>query len=123
MKIKVENLTKIYSSLLKLFNQDIDVTLAFQYMDSVKVIKEKFNTFTQLQKRIAGKYGKPYKEDGRVMYSTTPENKLLYEAEIEPLLQEEFEVNWNPIPLSKLDGILIGMEDAINLKDFIDKTK
>ncbi len=98
MKLKLSEVKMSEQALRKLVGQDIPINLAFKLSKLVKTVGEDLQHIEEARIKLVGKYGIEDPETKNVQVK--PENLNDFMVEWDTLLEEEVEINFEPLSSS-----------------------
>lgn len=122
MKIKLKDIAQVQNSLINLVQMKIPATVAWKFSRVTKQINDEFTGFNTAREQLFKKYGQPKGEGPSMTLEILPENVDIFRKEINDLLEEDIDINFEPVSVSILGAAEISIADITNLSMFfIDK--
>jgi len=129
MKIKLMTIKSIEDSLQKLMNKELNVRIAYRLAKVLKIITTELQEVEKARIELIRKYSDAPKQDGKSdpvsgQVQVAKEKEQEFFKEFNELLQEDVEIEFEPIDISELDDIKLSPLDLLKLTDFvIDKSQ
>lgn len=122
MKIKLNELTNKVEALNYLVEQPIPVLASFKLSKMARLINEELTDYEKVRIDLIKKYGTTNEETGQTSIAPGSEEMTKFLEELKPILEEEVELNLEPIPVSDLgEDFKIGTKHLLPLIDFVIK--
>ena len=121
MKLKNRELLMIADSLNRLITKDYPVTLSFKLSKLTRLVNQELEDYNKSFQSLWEKYGQPIEKSGEKTgeKEIKPENRKAYTDELEKLLEQEADINFQPIPLKDFGNTTIQTRDLMNLEKVI----
>lgn len=119
MKITIEQLHSIQVSLGKLLDQDLPIRMAYRMGKLAKTVREELNEFEEARVKLVEKIGEKVEEDGKEKISVPKDKMEVFSQELKSLLDEEVDVDFEPIKISDVEDIKLSAIDMANLDKFL----
>ena len=118
MKIKLEKLKIMEKSLSKLLDKELDVIVAYKISKLVKQTTQDLTILEENRIKLVRKYSsKEAAKDGTV--SVDRDKQMDFHNEFRKLLEQEVEVDFEPIPMEQLGDIKLTPIDILSLEDVV----
>ena len=117
MKIAIGKFRVAQDALSKLLTAELPVKIAFRLSRLYKVAQENLTAVEEQRVKLVSKYGKKVgdSEDMEVL----PENLEKFQEELLSLLEEEIEVDYEPVGLDDLGDIKLTAVEMAALEPFL----
>jgi hypothetical protein len=112
MKIKLGELKNAETSLQKLIEKDLNIKIAYKLGKLIKIISAEFKEIEDSRVKLIKKYGK---EDENKNIQVLPENNEKFYIEFQQLLDEEIDIDFEPLALEELGEISMTTTDVLKL--------
>ena len=121
MKLKNRELLMIADSLNRLITKDYPVTLSFKLSKLTRLVNQELEDYNKSFQSLWEKYGQPIEKSGEKTgeKEIKHENRKTYTDELEKLLDQEADINFQPIPLKDFGDTTIQTRDLMNLEKVI----
>lgn len=118
MLFKLGEILGAQDSLSKLVNAELPIKVSYRLLKLLRSCSEELKTLEEARLRLVKKYAEEKKE-GKEMMKVSKENQEKFRQEFGQLLEEEIEVDFDPILLDELGNITFSTIDLINLGKII----
>ena len=113
MRFTLAEVWVLNSTLSKLFNKDLNIKIAYRLSKLLKKFNDEMKIVEEQRSELVKKYGKENAETKQIEVSA--ENQQSFMQEFNTLMQEEIEVDFEPIELSKLGDLSISAMDIAKM--------
>lgn len=113
MKITLAEIKALEPSLAKIFDKDLNITVAYRLSSLLAKLAEEMKRFEENRVKLVKKHG-TQKED-TVQFEVPPEKTKEFYEELNALLQIEVKIDFEPIPLKDLGDITLSATDVMKL--------
>ena len=125
LKVKISDIVNSTETLQKLAQKDFKAKLAWQIARLLKQAEAEVQEFNTTRMTLINKYGDKDEAgqlitDERGNCKISPENMELFSTELNDLIQNEIELNANPLKISDLEELDFTPSDMAMLEPFID---
>ena len=122
MKLKNRELLMIADSLNRLITKDYPVTLSFKLSKLTRLVNQELEDYNKSFQSLWEKYGRPIEKNGEQTgeKEIKPEHRKVYTDDLEKLLEQEANINIQPIPLKDFGDTTIQTRDLMNLEKVIE---
>lgn len=126
MTITLQNILEAQETMQNLSTKMLRGRTAYQVARLLKRLEAELGTYNDTRLKLIERYAKK-KEDGtyelneRNEYQFTPENMQAYVGEINNLLQEQIEIDANPLKLDDLLDLEFTPSEMVALEPFIEE--
>jgi hypothetical protein len=122
MKVTLEKVKIMETSLAKIVDKEVDVIAAYKISKLIKQTAQELTTLEESRIKLVQKYAsdKPA-EDGTV--SVAVEKQGDFHNEYRKLLSQEIEVDFDPIPITSLGDIKLTALDVLSLEGVVLETE
>lgn len=117
MKFKLFELKNMEKSLGNLLMKELNIKLSYRLGKFLKKVNEEFNELEMSRVKLVKKYGKH--EENSDKYEVLPENINNFSNEYNQLLDEEIQIDIEPICLEELGDIKLSPVDMMLLERII----
>jgi len=115
MKIQIKDLLSANESLKLVVKKELPVKCSYRLMRLANKISSELKVFDANRVELLKKYGEKIKGGFKIK----PENKENFEKDIEILLNEKLNFDFEPIPLEVFGDIKTSLADMLGLDKFI----
>ena len=117
MKITLAEIKALENSLLKIFEKEVNIKIAYKLGRFLKKINEELKTLEENRVKLVQKYGKEDEETNQV--SVPSENAPKFYQEFNELMSIEIDIDFEPISLKEFGDISISAADALRFDGII----
>lgn len=117
MKISLGDLRDARKALDVIFNQELDITMAFKLSKLLKTVDKELKDLEDFRLKLIQKYGEQDKEKN--MFAVKGANEVKFYAEFGKLLDTSVDIKFTKIPLKDLAGVKITPNELALLEPFI----
>lgn len=103
MKLKVKQIVQSQNAIQVLNGEKLPLKLAWRFQRNIRKITTELEDFNKVNFELVKKYGKENEPNGSGTWELLKENVTAYDEEIRPILDDEVEIDVQPIPLSLFD--------------------
>ena len=112
MKVKLFEIYNSVSVMNKILEAQLPAAVAFQLTKLLKTLNEEVKTIEEQRVKLVTKHG----ETGENQTVTVPESKKQeFLKEFADLLDTEIDLNWNPLPVDKFEGLNLSTNDMLKV--------
>ena len=112
------------SSLSAILNLPLPIKDAYRLGIAAKQIQEKVVIYERTRQNLIKKYGETFETPQKeTVMRVKAENVESFTKELEPLLEETFEINMDPIPIDTVGDSKLNAIDMLNLSPFFCESK
>ena len=126
MTITLQNILESQETMQQLSTKALRGRTAYQVARLIKKLETELTTYNDTRLKLIERYAKK-KDDGSYElnnnneYQFTPENMQIYVGEINNLLQEQIEIDANPLSLNDLEDLEFTPAEMVALEPFIEE--
>lgn len=117
MKFKLFEIRSLESSLSKLTQKEVPIKVAYRLGKVLKTVSNELISIEKLRANLVKKYSTPIDEKGN--YKVADDKEEVFKREFADLLQEEIDIDCDPILLEDLEGISLTPIDMVRLEKLI----
>jgi len=103
MLLKLLTLVDAKNAFALLGNEKLPYKLSWMIQRAIRKVTSELQEYEKINLELCIKYGVEQEPKGSGIWRLLPENNIVYQNEIKPILDEEVEIDINPIPLSLFD--------------------
>lgn len=118
VKLKISELLAKEASLSKLLGAELPAKASYRLGRNLNKINSELENFAKVRNELIKKYGKEDKEGGIAIKPNTEAFKK-YAAEIEPVMEEEVELELMQVSVDMLGDVKLKPVDMATLIDFV----
>lgn len=116
MRIQLKNLVNSQKSLNRIIDQDLPIATAYKLSKLAKAVREELSSIEEARIKLIQKYG----EDTEGSWKVKKENEPKFHEEMAELLDQEVELNCDPIKVADLGAsFTLSAIDVANLDTLI----
>jgi len=122
MKFKLSELYGLTRSLPKLTDKELPIKISYNLLKLMKGISEEMETLEKSRMKLVEKYREPEEEGSKEAsggMKVADEHKDKFQKEFRVLMEEEVDIEFNPIFLKDLGDISFAANDLILLEKII----
>lgn len=111
------NLGEIYGltrSLQKITDKELPIKVSYRFYKFLKLCASEMEILEKSRVQLVEKYAAPYEEDKEKQVSD--ENRQKFQEEFASLLQEEVEIEFEPILVDDLGDITLSTNDLVSMQ-------
>jgi len=119
MKIKLSEILNSKDSIGKLLERELPIRISFRLTKLIKELDPELQIIEKHRIKLVEKYGKKNEENGNTEVSG--DSVADFSKEFNTLLEEELDIDYEPIPISSLENISLSPFDVLRLEKFINQ--
>jgi len=112
MKVRLIDVYNSVQVINKILDTQLPVTIAFQLTKLIKNLDNEVKIVEEQRVKLVSKYGEEIEDKG---FTVSEANKEAFLKEFTELLESEIEINWNPVDISKFEGLNLSPNDLMKV--------
>lgn len=123
IKVLLSDIVNATETFNKIMQQSFKGSLAFKIARLARELEKEMKTFNDERQKIIQKYGEKddngelkINDDGNVKFEAGKLNEI--NEEFNALLNNELEINAEPLPISKIDDFNLTPQEMLNIEKF-----
>jgi len=117
MKIKLSEILASKEALSKILDQELPIKTSFKLTKLVKFLDPELKNIEDHRIKLIKKYGEET-EEGEVAVKGI-DNIRQFNTEFSSLLDEEIEIDFEPIPIDSLEKVVLNAADVMRIEKFV----